>query len=100
MNRSQPFSKNVINNRLQALGYSSEDIVAHGFRGVASTLLNEQEEDFNHIEVQLAHNIGNQTSRSYNHAQYLSARRAMMQRWSDFLDELRDKAEVEVEVER
>ncbi|MCF2917459.1 tyrosine-type recombinase/integrase [Pseudoalteromonas sp. Cn5-37] len=94
MNRSQPFSKNVINNRLKALGYSSEDIVAHGFRGVASTLLNEQEEDFNHIEIQLAHNIGNQTSRSYNHAQYLSARRAMMQRWSDFLDKLRDEAEL------
>lgn len=99
LNSTKPFSKNILNNRLRSLGYSTDDIVSHGFRGIASTLLNEQEEDFHHIEMQLAHNVGNQVSRSYNHAQYLTPRRAMMQRWSDFLDKLRDEAELSNEIE-
>lgn len=87
-----PMSKNVLNNRLKALGYTSEQIVSHGFRGTASTILNELEEDYHHIETQLAHQIGNSTSRSYNHAKFLKQRRAMMQRWSDLLEKLRDEA--------
>ena len=94
LNSTKPFSKNILNNRLRSLGYTTDDIVSHGFRGIASTLLNEQEENFHHIEMQLAHKAGNQVSRSYNHAQYLTPRRAMMQRWSDFLDKLRDEAEL------
>ena len=94
MSPSQPFSKNVLNNRLRALGYSTNDIVSHGFRGTASTLLNEQEENFQHIEMQLAHKVGNSTSLAYNHAEYLTQRRAMMQRWSNYLNKLCSDAEL------
>jgi len=94
MSPSQPFSKNVLNNRLRSLGYSTNDIVSHGFRGTASTLLNEQEENFQHIEMQLAHKVGNSTSLAYNHAEYLTQRRAMMQRWSNYLNKLCSDAEL------
>ncbi|WP_166108757.1 site-specific integrase [Pseudoalteromonas sp. Z9A5] len=94
MNSSKPFSKNVLNNRLRALGYSTNDIVSHGFRGTASTLLNEQEENFQHIEMQLAHKVGNSTTLAYNHAEYLTQRRAMMQRWSNYLNKLCSDAEL------
>ncbi|MEI8623441.1 tyrosine-type recombinase/integrase [Pseudoalteromonas sp. B137] len=91
-NPCQPMSKNVLNNRLKALGYTSEQIVSHGFRGTASTILNELGENSQYIETQLAHQTGNSTSRAYNHAKFLKQRTAMMQRWSDLLDKLRDEA--------
>lgn len=94
MSSSKPFSKNVLNNRLRALGYSANDIVSHGFRGTASTLLNEQEENYQHIEMQLAHKVGNSTALAYNHAEYLTQRRAMMQRWSNYLNKLCSDAEL------
>lgn len=42
------------------------------------------------IEIQLAHQVGNAVSRSYNHAQQLEYRIEMMQKWADFIDEMRD----------
>jgi integrase len=95
-NPCQPFSKNVLNNRLKALGYDSETMVSHGFRGTASTLLNEEGVNESHIETQLAHQIGNSTSRSYNRAKYLRKRKKMMQRWSDLLDALRESSDGEM----
>jgi integrase len=92
INPCQPFSKNVLNNRLKELGYDGNTMVAHGFRSTASTLLNELGVNGDHIEVQLAHQIGNRTSRTYNRSQFLKKREKMMQRWSDLLDELKDKS--------
>lgn len=94
MDSSKPFSKNVLNNRLNALGYTGDVMVAHGFRGTASTLLHEQGIEQNHIEVQLAHDIGTDTSKAYNRAKFLPQRKKMMQEWSDRLDELRDDADI------
>jgi integrase len=88
---NQPISKNVLGNRLKALGYDSTVMVAHGFRSTASTLLSEAGVEENYIETQLAHLIGNATSRVYNRAKYLPQRKVMMQKWSDTLDSLRDK---------
>ena len=85
---SKPFSKNVLVNRLRALGYDADIMSAHGFRSSASTILHEQGWDPEVIEAQLAHLIGSSTSRAYNRAVYLEKRKEMMQSWSDFLDKL------------
>ena len=74
---------------LRALGISKEELTTHGFRAMASTLLNEQGYNRDWIERQLAHNEGNQVRASYNHALYLPERRQMMQEWADYLDRLK-----------
>jgi integrase len=60
------------------MGYRSEEMTAHGFRGVASTLLNEQGWNVDAIERQLAHGPHNNVRATYNHAQYLPERCKMM----------------------
>lgn len=94
-----PGSKNAhiltaqsINNAIKDLGYGSDVITPHGFRGTASTLLNERGWDERVIEKQLAHQEKNQVKAAYNHAKYMAQRREMMQTWSDILDECRDRA--------
>jgi integrase len=53
--RDRPMSENTINAALRRLGYSSEEQTGHGFRSMASTLLNEQGFPPDVIELQLAH---------------------------------------------
>jgi len=86
---SKPMSKNVMTNRLRALGYSADVMSAHGFRSTASTLLHEQGLNHDAIEAQLAHLTGTATSRAYNRSIYLEERKKMMQEWADFLDVVR-----------
>lgn len=62
----------------------------HGFRATASTILHEAEFDHLVIERQLAHVEHNAVSAAYNRAEYLTARRKMMQWYADALDALRD----------
>jgi len=94
-NPSRPMSENTINVSLQRLGYdTSNQHCAHGFRGTASTLLNELGFNADYVESQLAHKVGNDVRGAYNHAQYLEQRKAMMQQWADYLDGLRDGATV------
>ena len=78
-------SNNTILYALYRLGYHSR-MTGHGFRGLASTILHEQ--DWNHawIELQLAHADADQVSAAYNAAQYLAGRTKMMQAWADFID--------------
>jgi integrase len=85
---NKPLSKNVMTNRLRALGYSADVVSAHGFRSTASTLLHEKGWNHDVIETQLAHLIGTATSRAYNRSIYLSERKNMMQEWANYLDEL------------
>lgn len=75
----------TLNRSLERLGYSGK-FSAHGFRATASTLLNEMGYRPDVIERQLAHQERNSVRRSYNHAQYLPERKAMMQEWADMLD--------------
>ena len=77
-------------NALRRLGYNKDEMCDHGFRGMASTLLNECGK-YRHdvIEAQLAHGERNKVRGAYNHAEYLPERRAMMQEWADWLDRLR-----------
>jgi integrase len=92
--RDRPMSNNTINAALRRLGYSSEEQTGHGFRSMASTLLNEQGFPPDVIELQLAHSERNKVRAAYNKAQRLTERRKMMQAWADYLDELREGANV------
>lgn len=85
----RPMSENTVNAALRRLGYSKTEMTGHGFRSMASTLLHELGHPHAVIEAQLAHAERNKVSASYNHAQYLPERRAMMQSWADYLDGLR-----------
>ena len=62
-------SENTINNSLRRLGYSNQEMIGHGFRSVASTLLNEQGWHPDLIELQLAHAERNKVRAAYNRAQ-------------------------------
>ena len=86
-------SNNTILFALYRMGYKDRH-TGHGFRGVASTSLNEQQFPQKYIELQLAHLTGNATQRTYDHAQHMSERTAMMQAWADYLDEQRGKGKV------
>ena len=81
-------SENAVRVTLRSLGYGNDDIVPHGFRSMASTLLNEQGWPPDVIERQLAHVERNQVRAAYNRAEYLDERRRMMQAWADWLDRL------------
>lgn len=90
---SKTMSNNTILKALELMGYKGR-MTGHGFRGIASTQLNEMEFDEKHIEIQLAHLVGNSTQRAYDHAKHLPARRVMMQAWADYLDDLKAGAKV------
>src|SRR5262249_48773669 len=91
---SRPMSDNTVNAALRRLGYSSAEMTAHGFRSMASTLLNEQGWNRDAIERQLAHGERDPVRAAYNYAQHLPERRKMMQSWADYLDGLRIAANV------
>jgi integrase len=92
LSRDRPMSNNTINTALRRLGYTSNEQTGHGFRSMASTLLNEQGFPPDIIELQLAHSERNKVRAAYNKAQRLPERRLMMQAWADHLDALRDRA--------
>jgi integrase len=85
----RPMCENTIGVALRRLGYSNEQMTAHGFRSLASTLLNEQGWNPDLIELQLAHKERNKVRAAYNRAQRLAERRQMMQVWADYLDGLK-----------
>ncbi len=87
--RDRPMSNNTVNAALRRLGYSSEQMTGHGFRSMASTLLNEQGWHPDAIERQLAHQEPNEIRAAYNYAKHLPERRKMMQAWADYLYRLR-----------
>jgi integrase len=76
---TRPMSNNTLNAALRRMGYGRDDMTAHGFRSVASTLLNELGWDTDAIERQLAHGERDGVRAVYNYAQYLPERRLMMQ---------------------
>lgn len=91
----KPMSENAVNQGLRRLGYTTDEMTAHGFRAMAATLLNEMGEwNPDAIERQFAHVDTNQVRRAYARGEYWDERVAMMQRWSDYLDELRDEGNV------
>ena len=97
--RAQHFpshAENTLNAALRRLGYSKKQMTAHGFKGMASTRLNEMGcWNPDAIERQLAHQESSDVRRAYMHAaEYWPERVKMMQAWADYLDELRDAGRV------
>lgn len=87
-------SENTINAALRRMGYSKDEMTGHGFRSMASTMLNEQGWPRDAIERQLAHGERDAIRAAYNFAEHLPERRKMMQAWADYLDSLREGAKV------
>jgi integrase len=83
--QTKPMSNMTILKALERMGYKGR-MTGHGFRGLASTILHEQDYNHEHIELQLAHAPRNEVSAAYNHALYLEPRTKMMQDWADFLE--------------
>ncbi len=73
---------------LRRLGYTKDQMTAHGFRGMASTILNEKGFNRDWIERQLAHGPGDKVRAAYNHTDFLEDRRVMMEWWANYLDQL------------
>ena len=78
-------NSDILVTALRRLGYSKDEMTFHGFRSMASTLLNEQGYNRDWIERQLAHSERNGVRAAYNYAEYLPERRKMMQEWADYL---------------
>ena len=88
-------SENTINAALRGMGYGKEVMTGHGFRAMARTIMDEVlGERVDLIEHQLAHAVKDPNGRAYNRTAHLPARRKMMQRWADYLDQLRTGAEI------
>jgi integrase len=90
-NRDKPISNNTLLFSLYRLGYKGK-MTGHGFRAVASTILNEAGFRPDVIERQLAHCERNQVRGAYNRAEYLPERKRMMQHWADYLDRIKGGA--------
>ena len=86
---TKPISDASMLNALRNMGYEKTVVCPHGFRGTASTRLNEMGYRSDIIEAQLAHAQENAVRAAYNHAEYLDERRKMMQGWADYLDDLK-----------
>jgi integrase len=89
--KTAPMNERAVCSALRIMGYTSEQMTAHGFRAIASTNLNEQGWNRDVIELSLAHSERNRVRAAYNHAERLSERRDMMQAWADWLDGLHRK---------
>lgn len=88
-------SDNAVNAALRRMGFEKTEIVGHGFRAMARTLLDEVLQvrpDF--IEHQLAHAVRDPLGRAYNRTSHLAERKKMMQQWADYLDKLKSGAKV------
>ena len=92
-NPDKPISNNTMLFALYRLGYKGK-MTGHGFRAVASTILNEAGFRADVIERQLAHCERNEIRGAYNRSEYLPERRKMMQQWADMLDLWRDGAQI------
>jgi integrase len=80
----KPMSSGTLIMAVYRMGLKGETTV-HGFRGTASTVLNEKGFRKDVIERQLAHSDKDAIRAAYNHAEYLDERRIMMQWWADYL---------------
>ncbi len=89
---NKPISKSVMLHALRCMGYRKDELCVHGFRSIASTLLNELGFNRDWIERQLAHHERNAVRASYNYAQYLPSRKKMMQEWANYLESLKVKS--------
>ncbi|WP_420429064.1 tyrosine-type recombinase/integrase [Kordiimonas sp.] len=90
----RPISENTLNAALRRMGFTKDEMTSHGFRAMASTLLNEQGWKPDIIERQLAHAERNKVRAAYNRAEHIAERTKMMQAWADYLQALAVGADV------
>lgn len=91
----RPISENTLNAALRRLGFSKDEMTAHGFRASASTMLNESGKwSPDAIERALAHQDGDEIRRAYARGEHWAERVAMAQWWADHLDTIREGAKV------
>jgi integrase len=91
----RPMSDNAILAAMRRMGIGKDEMSGHGFRAMARTILDEVlgfRPDF--IEHQLAHAVRDPNGRAYNRTAHLGDRRKMMQAWADYLDRLKNGADV------
>ena len=91
---SRPMSNNAILAALRRMGFAKDEMSGHGFRSMASTLLNEQGWNRDAIERQLAHAERNSVRAAYNYAEFMPERKRMMQAWADYLDRIKAGAKI------
>lgn len=92
---ARPMSENAVTAALRTMGFDGNTMTGHGFRAMARTILDEvlgYRPDY--IEHQLAHAVRDPNGRAYNRTAHLPARKAMMQAWADYLDQLRTSSNV------
>ena len=83
------------NAALRRMGYGTDEMVSHGWRAVFRTLADEVlQERIDIVEAALAHQVKDALGRSYNRTSFLKERRALAQRWADYLDGLKAGAKV------
>lgn len=91
----RPMSENTVNVALRRMGFDRETATAHGFRAMARTMAAERlGVDPQVIEAQLAHTVPDALGRAYNRTTFADQRRELMTKWADYLDRLRDGAQV------
>lgn len=96
--KTKPMGPGSLCSALRKLGIPYSDMTVHGFRATARTLLDEVlGERYEYIEHQLAHAVRDPNGRAYNRTEHLAERKLMMARWATYLDELRNKAKMELE---
>lgn len=90
--KNRAMSDNAVRSAMRRLGWTGEEMTPHGFRAMASSILDNRGYRQEWIERQLAHDEPNKVKAAYKrdlHLMYLPERRQMMQEWSDYLDSLR-----------
>lgn len=92
----KPMSENTVNAALRGMGYDSDEMSAQGFRAMARTVLRENVKgiDPEVIEAQLAHEKSGPLGGAYDRAEYMVFRGELMQTWANYLDGLRQGADI------
>ncbi|WP_369050630.1 tyrosine-type recombinase/integrase [Burkholderia gladioli] len=92
----RPMSDATVNAALRRLGYDTRtEITGHGFRAMARTILHEElEQKPEVIEHQLAHAVPDTLGKAYNRTKFIKERRAMMQKWADYLEKLKARVDL------
>ncbi|HSI41409.1 MAG TPA: integrase arm-type DNA-binding domain-containing protein [Xanthobacteraceae bacterium] len=86
---ARPLSENAMNSAFRRMGFTQDEMTAHGFRSTASSILNERGVRSDVIEAALGHQERNEVRRAYNRATYWPERVQLMQDWADYLDTLK-----------
>ena len=91
--QDRPMSENTVNVALRRMGFDRDTATAHGFRAMARTMAVERLGiDPQVVEAQLAHAVPDALGRAYNRTTFADQRRDLMNRWADYLDQLRQGA--------